>query len=186
MGTAAQFGGMGMKAGGAYEGAVAQKISNRVNADIATYQASQAITNGQTNVETSELSTAQVKGQQRAAMGANGVDLGSGSATDVLASTDLLGERDTATIMDNALRTAWGYKVQAAQYANANRSIHPGLAAFSSLLGSASSTQGQQSFNNLGQSTGSASAGASGASGASTGMTAWAGADDGAAMADMG
>lgn len=183
MGTAAQFGGMGLKAGGAYEGAVAQKISNRVNADIAAYQASQAVQNGQTNVETSELSTAQVKGAQRAAMGANGVDLGYGSATDVLASTDLLGDRDKATIMDNALRTAWGYKVQEAQYANANRSIHPGLAAFGSLLGSAGSTQGQQSFNNLGQSTGAGSAGSSAGGG---GMTAWAGADSGAAMDTMG
>lgn len=180
MGTAAQFGGMGMKAGGAYEGAVAQKISNRVNADIATYQASQAIQNGQTNVQTEELQVAQVKGQQRAAMGANGIDLGQGSATDVLASTDLLGDRDKATIMDNALRTAWGYKVQAAQYANANRSIHPGLAAFGSLFGSATSTQGQQSFNNLGQSTGGGGAVAGGGGG----MTAIGG-SGGADMSDF-
>lgn len=184
MGTAAQFGGMGMTAGGAYEGAVAQKISNRVNADIATYQASQAEQNGQANVETEDLQVAQVKGQQRAALAANGVDLGVGSATDVLASTDILGDRDKATIMDNALRTAWGYKVQAAQYANANNSIHPGLAAFGSLFGSATSTQGQQSFNNLGQS--SAGASSAGSSSSAGGMSAWAGADSGAGMEAMG
>jgi len=179
MGTAAQFGGMGLKAGGAYEGAVAQKISNRINAETAAYQAQQAVLNGQTNVESTDLQVAQVKGQQRAAMAANGIDLGSGSATDVLASTDLLGDRDKATIMDNALRTAWGYRSQEAQYAAANKSIHPGLAAFTSLLGSAGSTQGQQSFDKWGMSSGS-SAGAGG--GGSGGMTAWAGGD----MGDMG
>lgn len=150
MGTAAQFGGMGLKAGGAYEDAVAQKISNRVNAETKAYQAQQTVLNGQTNVETEDLQVAQVKGAQRAAMAANGIDLGVGSATDVLASTDLLGDRDKATIMDNALRTAWGYRVEEAQFAAANKSIHPGLAAFTSLLGSAGSTQGQQSTSGLG------------------------------------
>lgn len=183
MGTAAQFGGMGMKAGGAYEGAVAQKISNRVNADIADYQARQTILNGQTNVETTDLQVAQTKGQERAAMASNGVDLGEGSATDVLASTDLLGDHDKATIMDNALRTAWGYRVQSAQYKNANAQIHPGLAAFSSLLGSASSTQGQQSFSNLGQSQGAA--GGMTADSSAGGMSGFAGGDAGMSM-DMG
>ena len=154
MGTAAQFGGMGLKAGGAYESAVAQKISNRVNADIAAYQASQAVQNGQAEVDKLDLQVAQVKGQQRASMAANGVDLGQGSATDVLASTDLLGDRDKATTMDNALRTAWGYKVQQAEYKNANAQIHPGLSAFTSLFGSATSTQGQQAITNLWQKSG--------------------------------
>jgi hypothetical protein len=181
MGTAAQFGGMGMKAGGAYTSAMAQQGANRANAQIAEYQAGQAIQNGQTNVGNSRLRVAQVKGEQRAAMAANGVDLGEGSATDVLASTDLLGDRDAATIMDNALRTAWGYQVQEAQYKNANENIHPGLDFFSSLFGSATSTQGQQSFSNLGQSMGGSSAASSGGGG----MTAWAGADSGAAMEGM-
>lgn len=149
MGSTSQFAGMGMKTGGAYEGAVAQKISNRINAETSAYQAQQAVLNGQANVESTDLQVAQVKGQQRAAMGANGVDLGYGSATDVLASTDLLGDRDKATIMDNALRTAWGYRSQEAQYTAANKSIHPGLAAFTSLLGSAGSTQGQQAVGNV-------------------------------------
>lgn len=173
MGTGTQFASMGLKALGAYGGSVSQKISNRINAQIADYQAGQAVINGQTNVETSELQTAQVKGQQRAAMGANGIDLGEGSATDVLASTDILGDRDKVTIMDNALRTAWGYRTQSAEYAAANKSIHPGLAAFTSLLGSAGSTQGQAAVTDLASK-------AKAAWGSSrTGMNAWAGGDSG-------
>lgn len=183
MGTAAQFGGMGMKAGSAYTSAMAQQGANRANAQIAEYQAGQAIQNGQTNVGTSRLRVAQVKGEQRAALAANGVDLGEGSATDVLASTDMLGDRDAATIMDNALRTAWGYQVQEAQYKNANRNIHPGLDFFSSIFGSATSTQGQQAFNNLGQNTAGASGGSAGGSGAGMGMNAWAGSNMGGSAA---
>jgi len=114
------------------------------NARIADWQASQAITNGQTAEGQQRLETAQVTGRERSGLAANGVDLGYGSANDVLASTALLGERDALQIHDNALREAWGYGVQAtnARYQAAldragAGAINPSMAAFTSLLGSA-------------------------------------------------
>jgi type II secretory pathway pseudopilin PulG len=149
MGTAAQFGGMGMSAGGAYKSAVAKKIADNTNAQLATDQASVAIDNGQIKAESADLRTGQIYGAQRAALGANGVDLSQGSATDVLASTKMLGAKDAATIMDNALTEAWGYKAQADEYKSEANQISPWTSAIGSLLGSAGSTSGQSSFSNL-------------------------------------
>ena len=44
------------------------------------------------------LQTRRVKGAQRAALAANGVDIGVGSAAESLATTDIVGERDANTI----------------------------------------------------------------------------------------
>lgn len=181
MGTAAQFGGMGMSAGGAYKSALSQKIADKTNAMLATEQASQTIDAGQVKVEASKLHTAQLFGAQRAALAANGVDLGQGSATDVLTSTQVIGDKDAATIMDNALREAWGYQTQAAQYKQAAAQINPWTSAIGSLLGSANSTSGQSAFRNLGMSSGSSSG--SVGMGASSGASSWAGGD---AFASMG
>ena len=58
----------------------------------------------------------QVKGQQRAAYAASGVALDSGSASEVMASSELMKEIDRLVAEDNALASAWGYKNKAAQY----------------------------------------------------------------------
>jgi len=115
------------------------------NAQLAEWQASQAIVNGQAAEEGSRLQTAQIYGRQRAGLAASGVDLGYGSATDILASTELLGERDATTIHDNALREAWGYRTEGLDYRNQATldrygagQINPWLSAGTSLLGSAS------------------------------------------------
>ena len=124
-----------------YEAAVAAN-----NQKIAQYQSGLAIQNGQIMAENQQLKTNQVMGDQRAAMAANGVDLGTGSSADVLATTKFMGERDSLTIQDNAARQAWGYQLQAQNYGNeANtdnamkNAINPDLAMETSLLGSASS-----------------------------------------------
>jgi hypothetical protein len=119
------------------------------NAIIASQQASVAIQNGQTQEQTQQLKTGQIYGAQRAAMAANGIDLGEGSATDMLATTEFMGKRDQLTIRDNAARQAWGYQVQAQNYtdsSNANNAtgdaINPFMAGATSLLGSATSIAG--------------------------------------------
>jgi hypothetical protein len=79
-------------------------------------------------------------------MAASGIDLGQGSATDVLASTEYIGERQAMMIRDETNRQVWQYRVQQAQYqadqqnklAQAN-AINPDLTAFGSMLGSAAS-----------------------------------------------
>lgn len=72
---------------------------------------------------------ANVKSAQKTSFAANGVDVGQGSAADVLASTDYVGElnaasitdaaaRNAQTTRDNAIKTAWGYTVEATNYTN--------------------------------------------------------------------
>jgi hypothetical protein len=77
-------------------------------------------------------------------MAANGVDLGDGSAAEVQATTDVMGELDANTVHANAVRSAWGYRTQATNSQNdavmrrsAADGISPGTSAMSSLLGSA-------------------------------------------------
>ncbi len=134
---AAMIGGSMVKAGGSYDSAIAQKDMLNAEGDIADLQARQAILSGQIQEQNSRLASGALYGRERAQLGANGVQLGSGSALDLLASTKYLGDRDAATIHDNALRTAWGYKTQAAFDRSGAGAISPGFTAFTSLLGSA-------------------------------------------------
>jgi hypothetical protein len=127
-----------------YEAAVA-----RNNQTIANYQADLAFENGAIAEQNQRLRTASIGGDQRAALAANGVDLGTGSATEVLATTKFMGERDALTIRDNAARQAWAYKNQAAGFgaeaaadSAASSAINPDLAFASSLIGGAAKVAG--------------------------------------------
>jgi len=135
--TMAMAAGAGMSAVGATNKAQSQQDMLNSEAQVATYQASQAITNGQTQAQSADLRTGAVFGGQRAQLGANGVQLGSGSATDLLASTKYIGARDAMTIQDNAARTAWSYNTQASLDRAGANNIDPTMAGMSSLLGSA-------------------------------------------------
>ena len=89
-----------------------------INSQIATWQAGSAIMRGQQEEGAAQLSNAATYSQQRASMAANGVDLTSGSAVDVLASTKYVGNVNDAIIADNAARAAWGYQVAATSATN--------------------------------------------------------------------
>lgn len=114
------------------------------NEQLATWGAQDAVRRGEDAANTVKLRGAQVKGQQRAAMAANNIDLSVGSAQNILNDTDYISAVDASTLQANAAREAWGYKQQARQYrqqAGAARAaaaeISPWLAAGTSLLGSA-------------------------------------------------
>jgi len=138
---------------GSYYGAQAQKSTlafqasmNDINARIAEKNAQQTILAGQRQEQATRLQTASLKSDQRAAMAANGIQLGEGTAANVIASTDVLGEIDANTVAMNALRQAWGYRTQSTNYGNealmqraASGAISPGMSAATSLLGSAGS-----------------------------------------------
>ncbi|HEY5993303.1 MAG TPA: hypothetical protein VIU46_01765 [Gallionellaceae bacterium] len=118
-------------------------------AAIAGYQAEMAQQVGATREQDSRLQTAQQFGSQRAHMAASGVDLGEGSATDVLASTEYMGERNAMMIRDDTNRQVWNYRNQQAMYQADQKAklaqadaINPDMAAFGSLLGSATSFAG--------------------------------------------
>jgi hypothetical protein len=117
-----------------------------INAGLAERQAQQTILAGQRSVQSSRLRTAQLKGRQRASLAANGVDIGVGSALNILGTTDIMGELDAQTIEQNAIQSAWGYRMQATNYTNdANlkragaSAINPSGEAFTSALTSARS-----------------------------------------------
>lgn len=148
-----QGAGAASSAVGAYYGAQSNKISLGLQANLAdtsarvSESAAQAtLLTGQREEQKSMLATASLKSAQRVGMAANGVDLGEGSPLNVLTTTDTMGQIDANTIKANAIKSAWGYRMQGVNQTNqANMSraaadaINPTQSAISSLLGSAGS-----------------------------------------------
>ena len=117
-----------------------------INAKVSESAAQATLLTGQREEQRSQISTANLKGAQRASMAANGIDLGEGTANQVLTSTDAMGEVDANTIHANAIRGAFGYRTQAVNQTNqalmsraSASAISPGMSAVTSLLGSAGS-----------------------------------------------
>lgn len=150
-GQSAQIAGAGMSALGAYSSAKSQQLALNgaadiadINAGLAEQSAQQELARGGAAVASASARAGQVKSSQRAALAANGVDLGEGSAAEVLTSTDLYKEGDINTLTANAVRAAWGQRVVATNYKNEATSkrasadgISPVMAGATSLLGSA-------------------------------------------------
>lgn len=148
-----QGAGAASSAVGAYYGAQSQKTALNLNADLSDINAKVAesaaqatLLTGQRDEQKSMIATANLKGTQRASLAANGVDLGVGSAANILTTTDVLGEADANTIHANAVRNAFGYRAQAVNQTNqatmsraASAAISPTQALTTSLLGSAGS-----------------------------------------------
>lgn len=154
--------GYGMAAAGAisaiggaitsYIGSKAQKNTLETQAQIAEINARMAenaaqstLLQGQQQVAQSTMKYGAVKSSQKAAIAANGVDLGHGNAAEITASTDILKEIDAATIHANAVRSAWGYRTQSSNYqieAMTKRStagsLSPAMSGGSTLLSNAS------------------------------------------------
>jgi len=95
-----------------------QAAVNRNNAQVAQWQAQDAIQRGAQAEQQQRLKVAQLKGTQRASLAARGVSLAEGSALNILQDTDYMNELDSLTIRDNAAREAWGHRVQASNYSN--------------------------------------------------------------------
>lgn len=147
----AQAFGAGASAVGSYYDAVTSQINlqtqaylDNVNARIAELGAESALSQGQQQVGALTMRAGQIKGAQRAGMAANGIDLGTGSAAEVLASTDIMKSIDMDTTLANATRVALGYRAQATNYQNdaimrnaQAGAINPALSGAASLLGGA-------------------------------------------------
>ena len=120
-----------------------------INAGVAERAAQQEMSRGQELIAQATERAGQVKSTQRAAMAANGIDLGVGSAAEILTSTDMVKEHDMQTIQANAVRAAWGHRMNATSLTNQARtnnagadSMSPLLAGTSSLLSSAGQIAG--------------------------------------------
>lgn len=153
VGLSSQIGGGINSAIGSYYSASAQKASMKAqaaiadtNARIAELGAQSALLQGQKQIGALTLQAGQLKSRQKAAMAANGIILGEGSAAEVEASTDIMAQIDANTLEVNSVMNAIGYRTQAVNYQNealmqraTAKAINPGMVAFSSLLGSAGS-----------------------------------------------
>lgn len=115
-----------------------------INARISELGAQSVLLQGQRQAGAISRQAGDVKSAQRARLAASGVDLGEGSAAEVVASTDIAKELDMQTTQSNALAAAWGYRTQgmnstneaAAKRATAG-AVSPGMQAAGTLLGSA-------------------------------------------------
>lgn len=96
------------KAKGEYD----QRLSE-LNAKASEAQAADALQRGSVDANTQHRKTEQLLGAQRAAGGAEGVDLNSGSFADIQGETRTISAVDEATIRNNAWREALGFKVEA-------------------------------------------------------------------------
>jgi hypothetical protein len=146
-----QIGGAVTGAIGSYSSASTQKSNYAAqaaiadtNARIAELGAQSALIQGNAQVAQATMQAGQLRGKQRAAMAANGIDLGQGSAAEILASTEIMKDADKQTLIMNALNSAFGYRMnklnyqtQAALSRAAGKAISPYKAAMSSLLSSA-------------------------------------------------
>jgi hypothetical protein len=141
MGASAVIGmmgaGVGMQAMGAYNQASQQRAALENQAQIAEWQAQQSLAAGVAQTNNSQLKTGSLIGEQRAQLAASGVDLGSGSANDILTSSRFMGDRDALTISDNATRTAWAYRTNADISRTMASNINPMMSMATSLIGGA-------------------------------------------------
>ncbi len=135
---------------GAYTSAKASKQAgeysaglNRMNAQAAEWQATDALVRGEAEAAKVRRTAASVQGTQQAVFASRGVSVTDGSPLSVLEDTDYFSQLDIATVRSNAGREAWAARVRATgAYAEANMasrsaaSISPALSAFTSALGS--------------------------------------------------
>lgn len=141
--------GLGLQAAGSFYQQKAQNAAlkyqaamNRVNARMERMGAQSALMQGERQAQQVMNATAKVKGEQKTGFAANGVDLSSRSAQNVLNETDFFGEADKNQVEANALASAWQHRLNATDMENnANIALSqrqsPWGAALSSLVSGA-------------------------------------------------
>lgn len=87
-----------------------------LNARIAEMQGQDALRTGQRQEQASKIATRNTRDAVRAGYAAQGIDLASETAINVITSVDTIGEIEANTINANAARAAWGYKTQGTQF----------------------------------------------------------------------
>ena len=108
--------GSGISAYSKMQAGTAQQRMFERNAEFARMQATDATARGEANEKLSNRNMEQIIGGQRVSFAAQHIDVNAGSAMDVVADTAYLGKLDAITIKNNAVKEAYGYTVQAADY----------------------------------------------------------------------
>lgn len=102
------------------QNAIAQAQANiaRINAQQMEWSAQQRMQSAEKDQVRLTMQAGQVKGSQKAAIAANGLATNAGSAVEILSSTDIIKEIDSQQIKENAVRDAWGMRLQGVNYSN--------------------------------------------------------------------
>ena len=88
----------------------------QMNARFAEMNAKDAQIRGNREAENVRTQARQMRGSQRAQMAAAGLSIeGDTSAAQVIDQTQMMGELDAQTVMNNAFKEAWGFRQEAAQ-----------------------------------------------------------------------
>lgn len=115
VGAAGSLASAGMQASALGDQGEQQKFLFDINSRLSTMQSDDALRRGDEAAGEVIRKASQVRGSQRAAYAAQGIDVDSGSAALLQDESDTAGRVDAVTIRNNAWREAWGYKVEAAQ-----------------------------------------------------------------------
>jgi len=121
-----------------------QLLQATLNSAFSDLQAEDALASSDDLVRRYQEQLDQSIGTQRAAAGASGIEIDSGSALDAQNNNFTIGQKDILTLKNNAWREAWGHKVQSEQEifgaeierAGLNDQADKGI--FTSILGGAS------------------------------------------------
>lgn len=133
--------GAGMGAVGMISQGMAAKNAADARAEMAQRAADDAYERGEEASQDKRLQVARMRDRQKVAMAANGGDATFGSNADLIADTELLGERDAFRIRESGRRQADGFDFEAAQAKAEGRAAMTNsiIGAAGSLLTSASS-----------------------------------------------
>lgn len=110
----------GAKSVAKYQNAALQSQANiaAINADIMERKYQSTLRASESQILRQTMQAGKVKHSQRAALAANGIAVGEGSAAELQASTDIVKTLDTNTLKKSALSEAWGYRWREQQYKN--------------------------------------------------------------------
>ncbi len=116
LGTGAEIAGIVLKAKAAKQRAGMQAAILRNNAKVSRIAAAQTLQQSQKTVQRAQTQTAQFIGRQEAALAANGVLVGEGSAATLVSDTGRVGAEAVADIELAAELAAWQHLVQAMNF----------------------------------------------------------------------
>jgi hypothetical protein len=112
MGLSSVGGGIAQSQALKAQGKYAQRVGE-INAANAERAADDSIKRGDKAAENARRDVKRVVADQRTATAAQGVEVDSGTAGDIMDETLEIGEAEARTIKSNAWREAWGFKQQA-------------------------------------------------------------------------
>lgn len=113
-----------------------RRIISESNQRIAELKGKEALRRGGERAAKSKREFKKLRGKQRAALAAQGIDIGTGSAQDIQEETEVVSELDALTIKTNAAREAFGIRAGGRGEAFAGRLEERAgkIGAFSTLL----------------------------------------------------